>query len=242
MEVSYKGTNYAGFQVQENANTIQGEIERALAVVFKADIKLTGSSRTDAGVHARQNYFHFDFAKTFNPRAIYNINALIPADIVVKGVKPVKEDANCRFLATSREYSYYLTSVKDPFNTDTAWYYPYKIEIDLLNAAANSLFSFTDFTSFCKRNTKVFTHNCTIIKSNWSKEDSSVVFNVSANRFLRGMVRGLVATMLLVGRKKMSVLAFEDIIQAKDCTKASFATPAHGLFLDKVNYPPSVLV
>jgi len=240
LEVSYKGTNYAGFQVQKNANTIQGEIEKALATVLKSNVDLIGSSRTDAGVHARQNYFHFDIAQPFNPRTIYNINALLPQDIVVKAITPVAAEAHCRFLATSREYMYYITSSKDPFNTDTAWFYPYTLDIDLLNHAAKVLFSYTDYTSFSKRNTEVFTHNCAIIKSNWFSNGSSIVFNVSANRFLRGMVRGLVGTMLLVGRKKITLSNFEEIIQVKDCTKANFATPPHGLFLEKVSYPSTV--
>ena len=240
LEVSYKGTNYAGFQVQKNADTIQGEIEKALATVFKRKFDLTGSSRTDAGVHARQNFFHFDIDQPFNTRAIYNINALLPQDIVVIAITPVAAGSHCRFLATSREYKYYITSSKDPFNTDTAWFYPYSLDIDLLNCAAKVLFSYTDYTSFSKRNTEVFTYNCDIIKSNWFSSGSSIVFNVSANRFLRGMVRGLVGTMLLVGRKKISLSTFEEIIQIKDCTKANFATPAHGLFLEKVSYPSAV--
>ncbi|MCW3109450.1 MAG: tRNA pseudouridine synthase [Segetibacter sp.] len=236
VEVSYKGTNYSGFQVQKNANTIQGEVEKALSIVYRSPINLTGSSRTDAGVHALQNYFHFEVDKEFQASLIYNVNALLPLDIVVKSVIPVPLDAHSRFMASSRQYKYYITTTKDPFLTDTAWYYPFSVDIKLLNLAAKLLYQYTDYTSFSKRNTQVYTKQCTITKSEWILENHSLIYTVEANRFLRGMVRGLVGTMLLVGRKKISLSDFEDIIQAKDCTRASFATPPHGLFLDKVEF------
>lgn len=240
LEVSYKGTRYAGFQIQQNASTIQGEVERALSIVFRTPLQLTGSSRTDAGVHALQNFFHFDADIVFPPKAIYNLNALLPLDIVVKRVFPVADDAHCRFLAQSRRYKYYITAVKDPFLTETAWYYPYSVDVDLLQQAAQILFRYQDYTSFSKRNTQVFTHQCSILESEWTAEGNRLLYMVKANRFLRGMVRGLVGTMLLVGRKKISLNDFEKIIQAKDCTKANFATPSHGLFLVDVEYPASL--
>lgn len=238
LEVSYKGTNYAGFQVQNNANTIQGEVEKALSTVYRAPVSLTGSSRTDAGVHALQNYFHFDVDNEFRSSAIYNVNALLPLDIAIKSVTPVPSNAHSRFLASSRQYKYYITTTKDPFLTDTAWYYPFSVDVELLNEAAQLLFVYTDYTSFSKRNTQAYTNLCTITKSDWIKNDNRLVYTVEANRFLRGMVRGLVGTMLLVGRKKISLVDFEEIIRAKDCTRASFATPPHGLFLEKVVFPP----
>lgn len=237
LEVSYKGTNYAGFQVQNNAITIQGELEKALAIVFRFSVSLTGSSRTDAGVHALQNFFHFDIEAPFNPAVIYNINALLPKDIVVKSIFPVPANAHCRFSATAREYTYHISSDKNPFTTDTAWYYPYSVDIELLKQVSAILYNYTDYTAFSKRNTQVFTHQCNILKSEWTAEDNTLIYTVKANRFLRGMVRGLVGTMLLAGRKKISIADFEAILQSKDCTKANFATPAHGLFLVKVYYP-----
>ena len=239
MEVSYKGTNYAGFQVQHNANTIQGEIERVLAVIFRSHVGLTGSSRTDAGVHALQNFFHFDVDTEFNPGVIYNINALLPKDIVVKSIFPVSDSAHCRYLAEAREYKYYISLVKNPFINDTAWYYPYSTDINLLRQVSGILYNHTDFTAFSKRNTQVLTHDCTILKSEWNRENNMLTYTVKANRFLRGMVRGIVGTMLLAGRKKISIADFEDILKLKDCRKANFATPAHGLFLVKVYYPGS---
>ena len=240
LEVAYKGTGYAGFQVQQNAKTIQGEVEQALLTVFKKIIQLTGSSRTDAGVHALQNYFHFDVDFEINAQVVYNLNAILPLAIVIKSIKLVEPNAHSRFQAVSREYKYYITKVKNPFVTETAWYYPYAVEINILNEAAKLITEYTDFTSFAKRNTQVNTNKSNIIKSQWYYHDDLLVFNVEANRFLRGMVRGLVGTMLLAGRKRITLLDFKEIIEAKDCTKASFATPAHGLFLTSVKYPQVV--
>lgn len=240
LEVSYKGTRFSGFQVQANALTIQGELERAISVILRHNVTLTGASRTDAGVHALQNFFHFDVDTEFKTSYIYNINALLPLDIVVKNIFRVSDDAHCRFLANSRQYRYYITTGKDPFKTETAWYYPYSVDLNLMTEAANTLFNHTDYTAFSKRNTQVFTHNCTITESSWVLDNENLTYNVSSNRFLRGMVRGLVGTMLLVGRKKISVQNFENIIRAKDCTNANFSTPAHGLFLVAVNYPMPV--
>lgn len=237
LEVGYKGTNYAGFQAQNNAVTVQGELEKVMAVIFRCPVGLTGSSRTDAGVHALQNFFHFDLETDYNPAVIYNINALLPKDIVVRSIFPVPENAHCRFLATAREYKYYISLDKNPFTIDTAWFYPYSTDIEFLNQSAAILYNYTNYTSFAKRNTQVFTHECTIIKSEWTLKNNALIYTVKANRFLRGMVRGLVGTMLLAGRKKISLADFEKIIQSKDCTKANFATPAHGLFLVKVFYP-----
>ena len=240
LEVSYKGTKYAGFQVQKNANTIQAEVEKALEVIARKRIELTGSSRTDAGVHALQNFFHFDVDTEFDTASIYNVNALLPLDIVIKSITPVADNAHCRFDATSRGYRYFISTAKEPFSIDTAWYYPYTVDVDVLNKAAQLLMHYTDFTSFSKRNTQVHTKECTITKSEWQQGEKRIVYNVEANRFLRGMVRGLVGTMLLVGRGKISLAEFEDIILLKDCTKANFATPAHGLFLIAVTYPANV--
>ncbi len=237
IEVSYKGTNYAGFQVQHNAITIQGEVEKVLAIVFRSPVSLTGSSRTDAGVHALQNFFHLDLETAYNPAVIYNINALLPKDIVIKSIFPVPENTHCRFSATAREYKYFISLDKNPFTTDTSWYYPYLTDMELLKKVSAILYNYTDYTAFSKRNTQVFTHTCNIVTSEWIVENNTLIYTVKANRFLRGMVRGLVGTMLLAARKKISIANFESIIHSKDCTKANFATPAHGLFLVKVYYP-----
>jgi len=237
IEVSYNGAAYSGFQTQQNANTIQDEVEKALAILLKQPVILTGSSRTDAGVHALQNFFHFDFSSTIPTECSYNLNAILPADIAVKKINNVRVDAHCRFDALSREYKYFIYQEKNPFLNETAYYYPYKLDYSLLNEAALLIKEYSDFTSFSKRNTQVKSFVCSIYESKWLKEGNSLVYNVKANRFLRGMVRGLVATMLKVGSQKTTLEHFAEIIESKDCTKASFSAPAKGLFLSEVCFP-----
>ncbi len=236
LEVSYKGTHYSGFQVQQNANTIQAEIEKALEILFKEKFELTGSSRTDAGVHALQNFFHFDTGIAISNKHIYNLNAILPNDIVAKSIIEVSDDKHCRFAAESREYKYFIYTNKNPFLEDRAYYLPYQLDIDLLHQAAAILKQYQDFTSFSKKHTQVNNFICHIVISQWLMEEDCLVYNVKANRFLRGMVRALVATMLKVGRGKITLEQFKQIIEAKDFAKAYFDTPAHGLFLVKVDY------
>jgi tRNA pseudouridine38-40 synthase len=240
IEVAYKGNNYAGFQVQHNAITIQAEVQKAFAVFYKQNILLTCSSRTDAGVHALQNFFHADIAFNFQQKNMYNLNALLPKDIAIKCIRQVNDDAHCRFDAQSREYKYYVCDKKNPFITDRSYFFPYPIDEEKLNEAATVILNYNDFTSFSKRNTQVKTFICNIIKSKWTKEDDCWVYCIKANRFLRGMVRGLTGTMLQVGRGKITINDFKKIIESGDCTKADFSVPGHGLFLVQVNYPKSV--
>lgn len=235
IEVSYKGTNYSGFQIQQNANSIQAEIEKALQVFFKQKFELTGSSRTDAGVHALQNYFHFDTAVKINDE-VYNLNAILPPDIVIKKIYPVNTEAHCRFDARSREYRYTIFQYKNPFLQERAYYYPYPLNVDLLQQAAKEVLRHSDFTSFSKRNTQVRSFLCTIQESEWIQEADCMVYKIKANRFLRGMVKGLVGTMLQVGRGNMSLPEFKEVIEVKDCTKADFSVPSHGLVLCKVDF------
>lgn len=237
LEVAYKGTHYSGFQLQENANTIQSEVEKAFKVLQKQEVELTGSSRTDAGVHALQNFFHFDFQEDLHPQFVYKLNAILPPDIVIRSLVPVAPEAHSRFDAVSRTYHYHIYRGKDPFLQDRAYYFPYRLDPAALDEAAAVLKEYTDFTSFSKRNTQVKTFNCNILESSWSFRDNQLVYQVTANRFLRGMVRALVATMLKTGTGKLSVGQFREIIEARDCTKASFAAPPHGLFLVKVAFP-----
>ncbi|MBL7749570.1 MAG: tRNA pseudouridine(38-40) synthase TruA, partial [Chitinophagaceae bacterium] len=249
LEVSYKGTLYSGFQTQHNANTIQAEIEKAINTLLrlseKESISLTGSSRTDAGVHALQNYFHFDSIIPVEDwvgiknrsQFLYKMNAILPADIVVKHLLPVGKEAHCRFDAISRQYCYYIYHHKDPFLKEKAYYFPYKLDIEAMQAAASLIKRYTDFTSFSKRNTQVKSFICQVIESQWEITNEGLIYQVKANRFLRGMVRALTATMLKVGRQTISLDDFKAIIEERDCTGASFAVPPHGLFLMNVQYP-----
>jgi len=237
IEVCYKGTAYSGFQIQQNAISIQSEVEHALSLVMRSSISLTGSSRTDAGVHALQNYFHFDYPTIVPNTIIYNLNSILRKDIAVVSLKQVSEDSHARFNAISRSYIYHLHSVKNPFLDDRSWYYPYPLNFSDLNEVAKIVKETSDFTSFSKLNSQVKTNICSIDYSYWEITDNGYEYNVRGNRFLRGMVRGLVGTMLLVGKGKISVEDFCRIIEMKDPSKADFSTPAQGLFLKAVNYP-----
>ncbi|GAC1532795.1 MAG: tRNA pseudouridine(38-40) synthase TruA [Sediminibacterium sp.] len=246
LEVAYRGTQYSGFQVQENQPTIQSAVGQALEILFRRPFSLTGSSRTDAGVHALQNFFHFDTDLIISGKSIYNINALLPRDIAAKALYQVGEDAHCRFDAVAREYQYFIHREKNPFLTDRGWLYPYPVSLALLQEMARILGEYQDFTSFSKRNTQVKTFLCQIERSEWYEANGQLVYHIKANRFLRGMVRGLVGTMLRIARENWDntgegavnerVTQFRQVIEAMDCTKADFSTPPQGLFLVRVQY------
>src|SRR6266498_881543 len=208
IEVAYRGTNYSGFQVQENANTIQAEIEKAFKTLHRNSAALTGSSRTDAGVHALQNFFHFDYDEAINPQFAYKMNALLPQDIVVKNIFEMASSAHSRFDAISREYIYYIHRFKDPFAQSTSLYFPYRLDIELMQQASELLKQQTNFFAFSKTNTQVKNFNCSILKSKWAVEANSLTYTIEANRFLRGMVRAITATLLKIGRDKLSIEEF----------------------------------
>jgi tRNA pseudouridine38-40 synthase len=240
IEVAYKGTAYAGFQIQQNANTIQAEVEKALHIYYRHSFELTGSSRTDAGVHAQQNYFHFDTDIVIDnktaEKALYHLNAILPQDIVIKSLQHVEDDAHCRFDAISRSYEYSIYQSKNPFIEDTAFYFPYALNIDKLNKSAALLIEYSNFQSFSKKNTQVFTYECTLTKSQWTLQNDILLYEVTGNRFLRGMVRGLVGTMLQVGRGKFTIEKFRSIIESKNASDTDFSTPAKGLILKEVKF------
>ncbi len=244
IEVAYRGTSYSGFQIQENASSIQGEVEKALATVLRIRISLTGSSRTDTGVHAFQNYFHFDFPDDLDEKLIYNLNAVLPRDIAVKSIRKPrqlgKELPHCRFDALSREYKYFVYGFKDPFLEDRAYYYPYPLDMPSIEMAAEIVLGEHDFTSFSKKNTQVKTFTCKIFQSEWKYGEMGIYYHVKANRFLRGMVRALVGTMLQVGRGKVTVEAFAEMVEAKRSNEVDFSAPAYGLFLIGVEYPKNL--
>jgi tRNA pseudouridine38-40 synthase len=239
IEVSYMGGRYAGFQAQENANTIQDEIERSMRIYFRKSIALTGSSRTDAGVHALQNYFHMDEQEVGEKQlsdAVYHLNAILPADIVIRRIFRVADQAHCRFDALSRRYRYTIYRRKNPFLTDRAYFFPYKLDVSVLQTAAAIMLQNVDFQSFCKRNAQVDHYRCTLIESFWEEEGDTLSYVVQGNRFLRGMVRGLTGTMLRAGTGKWPLSSIQTIIDARDCTRVDFSVPAHGLTLERVRF------
>lgn len=239
LEVAYRGTLFSGFQRQENASTIQGEIDRALSLLLKTSIVTTGSSRTDAGVHAFQNFLHFDASFPLPSRLVYALNAVLSPDIAVRGLYPCAEGAHARFDALSRSYLYRVYRAKDPFRKETGYFFPYALDFDQLARCAALLPSHTDYERFSKRNTQVKTFRCRIAEAAWEQRPGEYLFRITANRFLRGMVRGLVASMLKVARGKSTVEAFQQILQAAGPARADFSAPPQGLFLTRVTYPAS---
>jgi tRNA pseudouridine38-40 synthase len=235
IEVAYKGTRYSGFQVQENAITIQSEVEKAFQTLHRNPVQLTGSSRTDAGVHALQNFFHFDYDNSLHPQAVYKLNAILPRDIVVRNIYVMPPEAHSRFDAVSREYIYKLHRFKNPFLEDASLYYPYKLNMDLLQEGATHLLTQQNFFAFSKTNTQVKNFNCTIRKSQWIQEGEELIFYIEGNRFLRGMVRLITATLLKVGRGQITMIDFHKLFQREE--KAGHSVPAHGLYLKSVHYP-----
>ena len=233
LELAYKGTKYSGFQKQKNANTIQAEVEKAFQILHSQPVELVGSSRTDAGVHALQNYFHFDYHE-LHPQFLYKMNAILPDDIVLKKVHAVRSDAHARFDALSRRYEYRMFQTKDPFVQGLALYYPFKIDIHLMQQAANIIKDENYFFAFCKTNTQVKNFECSIYHSDWENRKGFMVYTIEANRFLRGMVRLLTASMLQVGRKKITIDEFVCLFHANH--KCGFSIPSVGLFLTHVNF------
>ena len=246
LELSYDGTHYSGFQVQDGQETIQSQVTKALETLFRQSFSLTGSSRTDAGVHALQNFFHFDSSLELTPKHQYNLNAILPSDIAITSIYRVADDAHCRFDAVQRSYKYLIYRQKDPFMVNRGWLFPYPVNKDLLDRMAMVLMEYSDFTSFSKRNSQVKTYICSIRSSYWEEgADGALTYRITSNRFLRGMIRGIVGSMMRIARTEVSVQEGEQlmrsIIESKDCTHADFTTPAKGLYLESVVYPDDML-
>ena len=235
IEVAYKGTRYSGFQVQENALTIQSELEAAIALVQRHPVALTGSSRTDAGVHALQNYFHFDADRELHPQLVYKLNAILSRDIVVQGLYNMPEGAHSRFDAIAREYEYRLYGQKNPFLQETALFYPYTLDRDALQETAAYIKEQTNFWAFSKTNTQVKNFRCQIQVSEWVERGEELIYHIEGNRFLRGMVRLLTATQLKVGRGKLGMEVFRKLFQEE--AKCGLSIAATGLYLMRVKYP-----
>ncbi len=237
IELSYDGAMLGGFQRQQNKATVQGLLEKAMETLYRKPIELTGASRTDAGVHAFQNFLHFDTELEIQSKHIYNLNAILPNTIVVKAIYQVPNEAHCRFDASKRAYIYRIHTQKNPFLEGRSWYYPFPIDLSQMQKAADSLLTYTDFESFSKKNTAVSTFQCTITKALWTIQGADIQFEIHSNRFLRGMIRGLVGTMLQVGRGQLSLEQWHQIVASKDEQRVDFSTPAYGLYLSEINYP-----
>jgi len=243
--LAYEGTNYHGWQVQPNGVSVQECLQKALSTLLRVETEVVGAGRTDAGVHAKLMVAHFDSEKEdLNLELLTDkLNRLLPLDISVYRVCKVHPEAHARFDALSRTYKYYITSVKSPFNRHLKWRIHGSLNYELMNEAANILFEYTDFTSFSKLHTDVKTNNCKIMQAEWSQEDETTwVFTVKADRFLRNMVRAIVGTLVEVGRGKMSIEEFRKVIEHKDRCKAGASVPGHALFLVDIEYPAETFI
>lgn len=242
LELSYKGTRYHGWQLQQNAPTVQGDIEKALSTILRRQTGVTGAGRTDTGVHARYYVAHFDSPESISDTGglLYHLNSLLPTDIAVNSILPVRHDAHARFDALEREYTYYIIGNKDPFRRDVSWQFYGELDIKAMNEAAAWLLQFEDFTSFAKLNSGNKTNICHVTHARWSANGREMVFTIRANRFLRNMVRAITGTLAEVGRGKISPTGFRDIIAARDLSLSASSAPAQGLFLSGIKYPDSV--
>lgn len=241
IELAYKGTDYHGWQIQPNAVTVQELLNKALSTLLRQPVETVGCGRTDTGVHATQFFAHVDLEGSMvdGPWSIdlRGLNALLPHTIAVKRIIPVQTDAHARFDATLRSYEYHIHFNKDPFKNGFSWLLRDRPDVDLMNKAAEMMMSHTDFSCFSKSNTQVKTNNCKISRAVWIAKDGGMTFYISADRFLRNMVRAVVGTLLMVGRKEISPEDIEVIIESKNRSNAGASVPACGLYLTEVKYP-----
>lgn len=239
--LSYDGARYHGWQIQPNGISVQEVLNKALSTLLREPIEVTGAGRTDAGVNASLMVAHFDCQQTTdNGQLTYRLNKLLPPDIVIHKIQQVKDDAHARFSATSRTYHYYIITEKSPFEP-YAYRFPQPLDFDKMNEAAKTLFDYIDFTSFSKLHTDVKTNNCRIITARW--EQLSPIkwqFTITADRFLRNMVRAIVGTLLDVGRGVLTIEQFREIIEKKDRCSAGTSVPGNALFLADVTYPEEI--
>jgi len=238
IHLAYNGTPYHGWQIQPNATSVQETLNKAFSVLLQSDINLMGAGHTDTGVHAKEMYAHFDFEASIDiPNLVHKLNSFLPKDIVIYNIIPVHDDAHTRFDATKRTYEYHIHQFKNPFVDELSWYFHQPLDIDLMNEAAKLLFNYTDFECFSKVNTDVNTFDCTIFEADWKRgENDQLVFTISANRFLRNMVRSIVGTLVNIGLYKITIEDFAQIIESKSRDKAGFSVPAHGLYLTQITY------
>lgn len=244
--LAYDGTAYHGWQSQDNAHSVQTELEKCLSLKLSAPIKLTGCGRTDTGVHARNYYAHFDLEKAILPEekpALLNaLNHFLPADIVLYDLINVHPNANARFDAISRTYSYYINTQKLPFDRQYAWYVYGLLDMELMQLCADYLLEVDDFTSFSKLHSSAKNNICKLSQASWQQTKYGLVFTITANRFLRNMVRAIVGTLIEVGRERHTFEQFKNIVEARNRGRAGLSAPASGLFLEEVVYREDVFV
>ena len=246
MRIAYNGSSFNGWQIQPNGITVQEELEKALAILLRHPIGVTGCGRTDTGVHASDFYAHFNILEEEMilscDQLQFKLNLILPKSIVIYDVFEVKPDVHARFSALSRTYRYQISFEKDPFGVGLAYYYHHQLDIVSMNKSAAILVGYNDFSCFSKTRTQVKTNICSITQAGWEQIGSMLVFTITADRFLRNMVRAIVGTMLDVGRDRISLNDFRKVIEGKNRSDAGFSVPPQGLFLSKVVYPASIKV
>jgi tRNA pseudouridine38-40 synthase len=237
IELSYNGKNYHGWQIQPDAISVQEKINNALSTVYQKDIQIVGAGRTDTGVHASQMFAHFDIDKLVDDNLEFKLNSILPNDIFIKAIFLVDDEKHARFDALSRSYEYKIWLGRNPFLLDFSWQiHSQKPNVTLMNEAAKLLLDHEDFESFSKVKTNVHTFNCNVTEAFWVQKDNQLTFHISANRFLRNMVRAIVGTLLDVGLDKISISDFKNIIESKNRSNAGLSVPAKGLFLTQIKY------
>jgi len=242
IQFSYFGKAYHGWQNQPNAITVQEVLEKGMSKLLNSPVSLMGAGRTDTGVHAKMMYAHFDVDALEDIQDyIFRLNSFLPNDIAVERIFEVKDDAHARFHATARSYEYHIAKSKDPFTTDLAYFVKKELNVEQMNIAANLLIGKKDFECFSKSNTDVFTNICDLREAQWSIKENNLIFKITADRFLRNMVRAIVGTLINVGLGKYSPDYVNTILKSKDRTKAGVSVPAKGLYLTSIVYPNTIL-
>ncbi|MEE2771476.1 MAG: tRNA pseudouridine(38-40) synthase TruA [Bacteroidota bacterium] len=238
IELSYYGKHYHGWQIQPQSVSVQEVLQNQMRKILPGFSEVVGAGRTDAGVHAKQLFAHFDLTEEIDVAEMaYKLNCMLPDDIAIAEIFPVTEEVHARFDATSRSYEYHIIQEKDVFNRELAWFFKPELDLEKMNSAAAILKEYSDFQCFSRSRTDVRTYICQIFHAEWKKEKNKLVFHISADRFLRNMVRAIVGTLVEIGQRKLPVAAMHEIIKSKDRAKAGASVPAHGLYLTKIEYP-----
>ena len=239
IELSYNGENYCGWQKQPNAPSVQNVIEETLTKLNGNEtIEIVGCGRTDAGVHAQEYFVHFDLDKEIDAKNwAYKLNKMLPKDIAIHAIFPVSDELHARFSAEKRTYRYFIHQTKNPFRSNLSWYYPQKLDLTQMNKAAEKLIGTKDFTSFSKLHSDVKSNICSVYNAQWNEDENGIYFEISANRFLRNMVRSIVGTLMEVGLRKQNSSFIEIVLNAQNRQEAAVSVPAHGLYLWKIEYP-----
>ena len=242
IDLAYLGTAYHGWQIQPDAVSVQQVLQEALSKILQQNIEVVGAGRTDAGVHAKQLYAHFDAEMKFDEKTLqFKLNSFLSKDISIQQLFKVQPEAHARFDASSRSYEYHIVNSKDPFKIDLAYYLLKEPDIEKMNRAAAMLKDYTNFKCFSKSRTDVKTYNCSITEAFWEQTEDELIFHISADRFLRNMVRAIVGTLLDIGLGKNSVDFLKEILKSEDRSMAGTSVPAHGLYLTKIEYPKTAL-